>query len=376
MSEVVDAWEDEARRAGELAGDMSQEAEREEGGLPPIVPLDLADVPPLRPELIEGVLRQGHVAMLGGPSKAGKTQSLVELAVAIAAGGTWFGLRCEKGRVLYIDGETDPASFAHRFRGVADRLAADHACVKASVDVWILRGKSRPLGELAGQIADRASGKGYNAVILDPAYPFMDGDENSAGDVRSFCNAITEVSDRLGCSVIYDHHHSKGAQGDKASIDRVSGSGMFSRHADAIVDMVELVPAEGQEAESGATAFRVSATLREFAPMRPFNVWFRHPVHVRDYDGALDDWEPMTAARAGGKATGGKAKLQKLGNIAVMERAADEMRDENGGQPIPFRDLVRRCGCSDNTLRTYLKESLRYRRESGPNSCFVVPRDM
>lgn len=222
MSEVVDAWEDEARRAGELAGDMSQEAEREEGGLPPIVPLDLADVPPLRPELIEGVLRQGHVMMLGGPSKAGKTQSLVELAVAIAAGGTWFGLRCEKGRVLYIDGETDPASFAHRFRGVADRLAADHACVKASVDVWILRGKSRPLGELAGQIADRASGKGYNAVILDPAYPFMDGDENSAGDVRSFCNAITEVSDRLGCSVIYDHQQGgAGRQGQHRPGERL-----------------------------------------------------------------------------------------------------------------------------------------------------------
>ena len=71
--------------------------------------------------------------------------------------------------------------------------------------------------------------------------------------------------------------------------------------------------------------------------MRPFNVWFRHPVHVRDYDGALDDWEPMTAARAGGKATGGKAKLQKLGNIAVMERAADEMRRDEKRRPSRYR---------------------------------------
>lgn len=53
-------------------------------------PESLADcwdaLPELSPPLIEGVLRQGHKMMLGGPSKAGKSFALIELCVSIAEG--------------------------------------------------------------------------------------------------------------------------------------------------------------------------------------------------------------------------------------------------------------------------------------------------
>ncbi len=57
-------------------------------GLPPDE--DLADVwdepHPLSEPLIDGVLRQGHKMMIAGPSKAGKSFSLIELAICIAEG--------------------------------------------------------------------------------------------------------------------------------------------------------------------------------------------------------------------------------------------------------------------------------------------------
>ena len=44
--------------------------------------------------------------------------------------------------------------------------------------------------------------------------------------------------------MIYCHHHSKGAQGGKRSMDRASGSGVFARDPDAMLDMTELVPTD------------------------------------------------------------------------------------------------------------------------------------
>ena len=45
------------------------------------------NMPELSPPLIDGVLRQGHKMLLAGPSKAGKSFSLIELCIAIAEGG-------------------------------------------------------------------------------------------------------------------------------------------------------------------------------------------------------------------------------------------------------------------------------------------------
>lgn len=352
-----------------------EQADDEVNSLPPIRKLNLTDIQPLRPALIDGILRQGHVMVLGGPSKAGKTQCLIELAVAVATGGRWLGAQCSKGRVLYVDGETDPASFLHRFQGVADRLAPGDPDVSANIDVWNLRGHTEGLSRLVPQIIAKASGGHYDLLVLDPAYKVMEGDENSAHDVGVYCNALDKLSQRLGCSVVYDHHHSKGAQGDKSSMDRVSGSGVFSRHADAIVDLIELVPTEDQNEGTSDSAWRVSATLREFAPMEPFNMWFRHPIHVRDYNGALDEWEPMTAARAGGRSAAVRSKLETLGKVSMIEDIVSKMMEEAGAQRVRRADVEARYGSSRNTVNKLIDTSKKYMRESGVNECWIVPRN-
>jgi len=45
------------------------------------------NIPDLAPELIQGVLRQGHKMLISGPSKAGKSFALMQLCIAIAEGG-------------------------------------------------------------------------------------------------------------------------------------------------------------------------------------------------------------------------------------------------------------------------------------------------
>lgn len=172
-------------------------------------------LPELAPPLIDGVLRQGHKMIISGPSKAGKSFLLIELAISIAEGLDWVGrLRCAQGRILYVNLELDRASCFHRFRDVyaAMQIPAAHI---GNIDIWNLRGKSLPMDKLAPKLIRRARDKGYLAVIIDPIYKVITGDENSAEQMAHFCNQFDKICAELSCATIYCHHHSKGAQGLK-----------------------------------------------------------------------------------------------------------------------------------------------------------------
>jgi len=242
-------------------------------------PENLAEVwdnmPELAPPLIEGVLRQGHKLLLAGPSKAGKSFALLELCVSIAEGRPWMGFECAQGRVLYVNLELDRASCLNRLRdvygAVGEAAAAGTSSVSAgalppspngkafgkapgslrNIDIWNLRGSAVPMDKLAPKLIRRAQKKNYIAVIIDPIYKIITGDENSADQMARFCNQFDLIASKLGCAVIYCHHHSKGAQGQKSAMDRASGSGVFARDPDALLDMIELPVSEAlQKAEA------------------------------------------------------------------------------------------------------------------------------
>lgn len=320
-------------------------------------PEGLADswdnMPELAPELIKGVLRQGHKMLIAGPSKAGKSFALIEMSIAIAEGKKWLNWECSKGRVLYVNLELDRPSALHRFKDVYTAMELEPNNIN-NIDIWNLRGKTVPMDKLAPKLIRRALKKNYIAVIIDPIYKVLTGDENSADQMAHFTNQFDKVATELGSSVIYCHHHSKGAQGGKKSMDRASGSGVFARDPDALIDLVELEVSEelltqrlNQAAcevykqalqernnayyqqnvglddllspaqmrthfEKGisdvmarapytdkleevrnkiqiATAWRVEGTLREFAKFKPVNMWFSYPVHALDETGVLAD---------------------------------------------------------------------------------------
>lgn len=290
--------------------------------------------------------------LLAGPSKAGKSFALIELCICLAEGAPWLGrFACAQGKVLYINLELDRASCLHRFKDVYEALHLPPRNL-ANIDIWNLRGASVPMDKLAPRLIRRAAKKGYLAVVLDPIYKVITGDENSADQMAKFCNQFDLVCRELDCAVIYCHHHSKGAQGGKRSMDRASGSGVFARDPDAMLDMTELVPTDAireqlhnkaacaaakalldarghadaygpddalsrsrmlaiakehlplpdlrrLDADTAAaikradamTAWRIEGTLREFARFDPVNLWFDYPVHKLD-SGLLEDLQP------------------------------------------------------------------------------------
>lgn len=320
-------------------------------------PENLADIwdnmPPLAPCLIDGVLRQGHKMLIAGPSKAGKSFLQIELCIAIAEGKKWLGMQCAKGKVLYVNLELDEASCKHRFKDVYTELTYKPENIR-NIELWNLRGKSIPMDKLAPKLIRRAAKKDFIAIVIDPIYKVITGDENSADQMAKFCNQFDKICTDLGCSVIYCHHHSKGSQGGKKSMDRASGSGVFARDPDALLDLIELEPTDAlmkQEENKEIcnqcriyldahyawqddlsqddllssktmlsycenvlnkwqmktlkdtidkrlisigerTAWRLEATLREFSKPTPVNVWFDYPVHRLDESGSLSDIQP------------------------------------------------------------------------------------
>lgn len=281
----------------------------------------LADVwnnmPELKPELIPGILRVGHKLLLAGPSKAGKSFLLINLAISIAEGVDWIGAKCKQGRVCYVNLELDRASCLRRFREIYDRRGLQPKNTD-NLTIWNLRGHAAPMNKLAPILIHRFKAKGYAAIIIDPIYKVITGDENSATEMSEFCSYFDNVATEMDVSVIYCHHHSKGASGKYSNAaDRSSGSGVFARDPDAILDLRELnvdgltdkYKADHPDACEVLTGWEVSGTLREFAPAKPLRVWFDYPLHVTDANNYLAI-ASYSDSGSSGRGTGKEQKQQ------------------------------------------------------------------
>ena len=387
---------------------------------------ELSDnLPELAPELIGGILRQGHKMLLAGPSKAGKSYALIELAVCIAEGRPWLGFPCAQGKVMYVNLELDRASCLHRFWDVrqAMKMPFSH-----SVDIWNLRGHSIPMDKLAPKLIRRAAKKNYIAIIIDPIYKVITGDENSADQMANFCNQFDKVCTELGTAVIYCHHHSKGAQGGKRSMDRASGSGVFARDPDALLDLIELDLTEellkqeenkavcavcmdwlsrygfadeasqddacsesvmleicrtklqlnsqahlmedisaARKAVQSRTAWRIEGTLREFPKFPPVNLWFDYPIHRQDMVGVLKDiaLEVEVQSRKRWPKKGGGSKEKTPKERIDQLGSAFEWCDEAGSGEVSIAKLMEHTNKSRGTIKGWVDKHPDFERENG-----------
>ena len=270
------------------------------------------NMPPLKEELIPGVLRVGHKMLLAGPSKAGKSFLLINLCISIAEGIEWLGMPCKQGRVLYVNLELDKDSCFHRFKEIYNKLGITPKHLDC-LQIWNLRGRAVPMNKLAPLLIHRFKEKHYEAVIIDPIYKVITGDENNATEMSQFCAYFDQVATDLGVAVIYCHHHSKGAVGKYANAaDRSSGSGVFARDPDAILDLTQLktdgvedkYKGQYEDACDELTAWELSGTLREFPPMNFKRLWFDYPIH------RVDEYNFLASAKYSDSGVGGVGKDQ------------------------------------------------------------------
>lgn len=355
-------------------GEWKDFIEGQDDGLPEfenLGSLDLKNPPEPPEELIEGVLRCGHKMLLSGASKAGKSFLIIELAIAIAEGGKWLGLQCKQGKVLYVNLEIDSRSCDKRFADVYNALKLP-GLNRDNITVWNLRGHALPLNKLVPILNRRCQDGNYIAVIIDPIYKVITGDENNASDMGAFCNQFDKICDNIGAAAIYCHHHSKGAQGAKRAMDRASGSGVFARDPDAQLDIIELVMTNEMRSIVGDgrdTAWRMESSLREFPNIKPIDFWFKWPLHTLDTTGALKD-APAEGSQAAGLLQSGKRQSTVEKNKENLDNAFEmflDWDDDSDGIHVKTELLADHLGVVPRTIRDWLKkkEFKEYRYKNG-----------
>ena len=332
-------------------------AEESEDDLPEAVAGDWDEPIRLSPMLIgqtdnDCILRQGQKMIVVGDSKMGKSTTLIDLAEAICVGGDWLGMQCAKGPVFYVNLEIDREEFRDRRKRIwGERPESfepeSFEDVKANFVVWHMRGHATVLEELAPRLVRRVLGYGppgtFKAVIIDPIYKVNGGDDNDAKAVARFTNTLDLIMDRCGCATIYAHHHPKGATGGRKSIDRMSGSGVYGRDADTVIDFSPLFVAEDTWAEfDHKPCYRAEVTCRSFGYRRPIDIIFVWPRFIRDHSGKLAGCkvlgeDPKGEARArGSDSTKAKSEADGWNKLLALNDAFDNYPHDVGPELVEF----------------------------------------
>jgi RecA-family ATPase len=312
LSRCPDGWrtvDGEVRRQSLLATGFGAESwtawEAAHAGsdLPNIVPghsfMATPEAEP--PQLVAGVLHQGAKMVLGGPSKARKSWSLIDLMLSVSTGQPWWGFPTRRGRSLYLNFELPSFALHYRISSIAAAKGIDDF---TGFDLWNLRGHATDFSALIPKILGRIRDTGYSLILIDPIYMGLGArNENDAGDIASLLNEVEQLAVKSGAAVVFGAHFSKGNQAGKESIDRIGGSGVFARDPDVILTMT---PHEQDDAHV------IDLTLRALPPVKPFVVRWNVSVFINDRDA---DPAKLKAVQSNPKSEKAKATY-KMGSAA------------------------------------------------------------
>lgn len=225
------------------------------------------------PELIKGILYQGGKMSYNGPSKMGKTWSLLHLGISISEGFDWFGFATTKSKVLFINPELQNFSFEDRIQHIGRN---HNGCATLENFEYVsTRGKQLSSTRLLPLLEKKVKAGQYGAIILDSIYKLYpdNTEENSNSDIGRFLGGLDRLADRTGAAIIFSHHYSKGNQSSKAAIDRGSGAGTWGRDPDTIVSVTE---------HEKDKCYSVDFNLRDFKPVEPITIRVGWPNVYRE----------------------------------------------------------------------------------------------
>lgn len=231
------------------------------------------------PVVVDGLLYQGEVLLVGGHSKSWKSWAVFDLLYCIANGLPWLIWPTVQGKVIHIDLELMPAAIRYRFELIRDSYGIGSL---DNIDVVSLRGRMFSLENLS-QLTVKLQGTRYSMLFLDPTYRMLAGSkvsENDAGTIVDVLNRFLAIGTELENAVALLQHFSKGSQAEKEAIDRFSGSGVWGRAPDVIQTWTQ----HNQE-----HCFSVHTDFRHWPPSDNFAVRWEHPRFILDNNLDPDD---------------------------------------------------------------------------------------
>lgn len=189
--------------------------------------------------LVDGLIPEGSLCMIYGPSGHGKSFIALDVAHSVATGRAWLGHRIKAGPALYV--------LAEGVGGFPKRLAA-WCEAKGMADPGPIRYIAEPvefhdrkkiqeLCELLEREEHRPS-----LIVVDTLHASLNGgNENDQTDMGIFVDGCKALITAFGCSVILIHHtgwdtsRERGSSSTRAALDvkikvhRLAGSNIEVR---------------------------------------------------------------------------------------------------------------------------------------------------
>jgi hypothetical protein len=170
------------------------------------------------PALIRGLLPRNGLVIDGGISGVGKTFIEVDMAVALASGGDWFGQPVrERVGVVYIAAEGQSSIqrrfiAAKRHRGIEDEKLPIAVPAWSSIDLRDPKKRIEVIGKLkaiSAQMQERF-GVRLGCIILDTISAACSmKDENSSAEAAAVCRELREIIDATDTTLVAVHHFGK-----------------------------------------------------------------------------------------------------------------------------------------------------------------------
>lgn len=227
-------------------------------------------MPPIA-QLLPGFLDEGGKLLINGSAKVRKTFVALQLALCLASGRRFLCWQPPHPVVVtFLQGEVPAGHFHRRLQAAAESLKLNPADIGDRLKIINSRGHCFTLDNPPQEIADAAAQS--KLLIADPVYKYLAGEENSSTDVAAFLAGLDRLSAASGAAIAYVHHCAKGTSGDRATIDRGSGSGLFARDFDAALFL-------GQHREVADTLV-CEPIIRAYPPVKSFCIEFQNGVFV------------------------------------------------------------------------------------------------
>jgi hypothetical protein len=240
---------------------------------------DVDDLPEVEPEVvIEGLLRIGEKLGITAGTKRFKTWLLLYIAYCIANGIDFLGFKTVKSKVVFFDLELSRNGLKRRLNHIQNAVGSGDF---NNLKICSLRGKASLFCQNFKKIKSVIAKDQFKVVIIDPIYKFLLGkNESDNGQVAQMLEDLTVFCMETEVGMVYVHHHSKGNQVGKESLDRGSGAGAWSRDPDAVLDLSEHKASTPED-----RIFTAEVTIRDFPPIKDFVVRWKFPLLQRDTTG-------------------------------------------------------------------------------------------
>jgi len=241
--------------------------------------------------LVEGVIQRGANGLLVSRPKAGKSFTILDLAVALASGQKWLDFYVPKQvRVALVSREDCygltqwRAAKIERHRGLSPQKLDTWLYINAKgLKPRIMLDYPQDVAELIANLKRQQS----EFLILDVMRVLHGSDENDATDMQKVLDVLNRIQDQVGCSVCLIHHDNK--RQDATLTERVRGSSAIAGYAEFVC---------------GIRVMEEELWTREFscelkAAMAPNKFYFRI---LDTADGGINldrvDWEPPQQRKA------------------------------------------------------------------------------